>query len=91
MKLNPGEAYYSMDHSSQQATQLLEELLAALDNRIKEVFPSAKVTERFGERITYRIPSQSDIVLSTVFAALEEGRSRGLKGDIAAVNQGPIL
>ncbi|XP_022092521.1 ATP-binding cassette sub-family A member 5-like [Acanthaster planci] len=74
IKLNPGPDYYSMDHTSGQATRLLEEMMSALDRKIKEVFPSAEAIERFGERVTYRVPSEVAISLSTVFAALEEGK-----------------
>ncbi|XP_038048297.1 ATP-binding cassette sub-family A member 5-like [Patiria miniata] len=74
VKLNPGPAYYSMDHTSGRATQLLDDMLAALDVTIKEVFPSAEVTETFGERVAYRVPSDAAISLSTVFATLEEGK-----------------
>ncbi|XP_038064464.1 ATP-binding cassette sub-family A member 10-like [Patiria miniata] len=74
VKLNPGPAYYSMDHTSGQAVQLLEGLMAALDTRIKEVFPSAEVAEKFGERVVYKVPSEDVRSLSTVFASLEEGK-----------------
>ncbi|XP_038064701.1 ATP-binding cassette sub-family A member 5-like [Patiria miniata] len=74
VKLNPGPAYYSMDHTSGQAVQLLEGLLASLDNQIRKVFPSAEVMESFGERVTYKIPSRDVKSLSTVFAVLEQGK-----------------
>ena len=73
VKLNPGQAFYSMDHASGEATRLLEKHLSALDRRIREVFPSVELAESFGERVTYKIPSQAVRALSTVFAALEQG------------------
>ena len=74
VKLNPGEAYYSMDHASSHATQLLEELLAALNNKIVRMFPSAELMESFGTRVAYKISREDEVVLSKVFTALEEGR-----------------
>ena len=62
-----------MDHASGQAAQLLNDHLSALDQRIRQVFPSMEVTEIFGERVTYKIPSDAVNSLSTVFAALENG------------------
>ena len=73
MKLNPGEAYYSMDHSSGQAAQLLNQHLSALDQTIRQVFPAVEVTETFGERVTYRIPKDGVTSLSEVFKAMEDG------------------
>ncbi|XP_022092654.1 ATP-binding cassette sub-family A member 5-like isoform X2 [Acanthaster planci] len=73
-KLNPGQAYYSMDHATDEADRLLERLGTALHDKIQEVFPSAELLESFGERVTYKIPSQDVQSLATVFAALEEGK-----------------
>ncbi|XP_033629986.1 ATP-binding cassette sub-family A member 5-like isoform X1 [Asterias rubens] len=74
VKLNPGEAYYSMDHSSGQAAQLLNQHLSALDQTIRQVFPAVEVTETFGERVTYRIPKDGVTSLSEVFKAMEDGK-----------------
>ncbi|XP_038065899.1 ATP-binding cassette sub-family A member 5-like [Patiria miniata] len=73
-KLNPGEAYYSMDHTTGEATRLLEQKMQALDDKIHHVFPSAETVENFGERVTYKIPKEDVGSLARVFAALEEGK-----------------
>ncbi len=73
VKLNPGQAYYSMDHASGQAAQLLNQHLSALDQTIRQVFPAVELTETFGERVTYRIPKDGVTSLSEVFKAMEEG------------------
>jgi ATP-binding cassette subfamily A (ABC1) protein 5 len=74
VKLNPGQAYYTLDHNSAEARQLLDDLLARLRAKVLQIFPSAEVSETFGERVIYRIPREGALQLSAIFAELEQGK-----------------
>jgi len=50
----------------------------ALDTYIRDIFTQATVVERFGERVTYRVPQRNVNSLSQTFAALEDGRNSDL-------------
>ena len=47
-----------------------------LHSFVGRMFPTAVLMERFGERVTYRVPQESVGPLSKVFSTLEQGQSR---------------
>ena len=47
----------------------------ALEVYVRDIFPHASKVEKFGERVTYRVPQEDVNSLSEKFAALEDGRN----------------
>ncbi|KAI0224223.1 ATP-binding cassette sub-family A member 5 [Lamellibrachia satsuma] len=48
----------------------------ALEAYIRDIFPHAIEVERFGERVTYRVPQGAVNSLSQTFTALEDGKQK---------------
>ncbi|XP_041473129.1 cholesterol transporter ABCA5-like isoform X4 [Lytechinus variegatus] len=74
IKLNPGVQYYTSDQTTTAILDILDEKMDILHKQVLLLIPDAEVTESFAERITYKIPRDSNITLSTVFAFLEQGK-----------------
>ncbi|XP_030854731.1 ATP-binding cassette sub-family A member 5 isoform X4 [Strongylocentrotus purpuratus] len=74
IKLNPGVQYYTSDQTTTAVMDILDEKMDILHKQVLSLIPQAEVTESFAERITYKIPRDSSITLSTVFAFLEQGK-----------------